>query len=76
MPLLQQLHWLPINKRIRFKLAVLTYKVRATKILANLGDLVGDIAIIIALTIGRTVNSMRKPSFSHCCTNHLEQFTR
>src|SRR5664279_5270633 len=29
-PLLNQLHWLPVESRIRFKLALLTYKVRST----------------------------------------------
>ena len=29
-PLLHQLHWLPVQQRITYKLAVLTYKVRST----------------------------------------------
>jgi hypothetical protein len=29
-PLLQQLHWLPVESRLRFKIALLTYKVRLT----------------------------------------------
>jgi len=29
MPLLHQLHWLPVQQRITYKLAVLTYKVRS-----------------------------------------------
>lgn len=29
-PLLRQLHWLPVNYRINFKIALLTYKTRTT----------------------------------------------
>jgi len=31
-PLLHQLHWLPVQQRIAYKLAVLTYKLRSTSI--------------------------------------------
>ena len=41
-PLLQRLHWLPIENRIRFKLAAITYKVRSTKTPAYLGDLLSN----------------------------------
>ena len=30
LPLLEQLHWLPVRQRIDYKLAVLTYKTRST----------------------------------------------
>jgi hypothetical protein len=29
-PLLRQLHWLPVESRLQFKIALLTYKVRST----------------------------------------------
>ena len=32
LPLLQQLHWLPVRQRIDYKLAVLTYKIQHTSI--------------------------------------------
>jgi len=34
-PLLRQLHWLPVQYRIKYKLAVLTYKVRVTSYLSR-----------------------------------------
>jgi len=39
-PLMQQLHWLPIEWRIRFKLATLTYKALHTGCLPYLADLI------------------------------------
>ena len=41
-PLLQSLHWLPIKQRIDYKLAVLTYKVRATSSPKYLDDLISN----------------------------------
>ena len=41
-PLLQSLHWLPIKQRIEYKLAVLTYKVRATSTPKYLDDLISN----------------------------------
>jgi len=38
-PLLNQLHWLPIESRIRFKLALLTFKVRSTSTPSYLSSL-------------------------------------
>ena len=41
-PLLHSLHWLPINQRLTLKLAMLTYKVRATSMPAYLANLLSD----------------------------------
>ena len=37
-PLLHELHWLPVQQRITYKLAILTYKVRSTSTPAYLND--------------------------------------
>ena len=39
-PLLQQLHWLPIQSRIRFKLATITYKALSTNSPQHLASLI------------------------------------
>ena len=39
-PLLQQLHWLPVESRLQFKIALLTYKVRSTSTPPYLSSLI------------------------------------
>ena len=39
-PLLRSLHWLPVRQRVTYKVALLTYKVRATATPAYLSDLI------------------------------------
>ena len=41
-PLLRSLHWLPVEQRIQFKLAVITYKVKSTKTPAYLHSLLSE----------------------------------
>jgi len=41
-PLLKQLHWLPIDSRIQFKLALLTFKVRSTSTPSYLSSLLAS----------------------------------
>ena len=39
-PLLRQLHWLPVEHRVRFKIALLTYKVRLTSTPSYLSSII------------------------------------
>ena len=43
-PLLHQLHWLPVQQRITYKLAVLTYKVWSTSTLVYLHHCIAEYA--------------------------------
>jgi hypothetical protein len=54
-PLLHSLHWLPIEQRIQFKLAVITYKVRSTKTPAYLHSVLSE------RVLSRTLRSSSKP---------------
>ena len=59
-PLLSQLHWLPIEARIRHKMAVLTFKAVATGELSYLAELVHTHAPARKLR-----SSLRRPNQLH-----------
>ena len=42
MPLLRQLHWLPVDSRVEYKLALLTFKVRTTAVPSYLSNLLSS----------------------------------
>ena len=44
-PLLHRLHWLPVQQRITYKLAVLTYKVRSTSTPVYLNDQIMNVSV-------------------------------
>ena len=50
-PLLRSLHWLPVEQRITFKLAITTYKVRSTKTPSYIYDLLSDQVSVSAMTL-------------------------
>ena len=51
MPLLRSLHWLPVAKRIDYKLAAITYKVRSTSTPAYLHSLLSDRVISSTMSL-------------------------
>ena len=62
-PLLQELHWLPVEQRITYKLAVLTYKTRQTSVPKYLSRHIA------------TRSSMRslRSCPRHCCMSHSDE---
>ena len=81
--LLKQLHWLPINWRIRFKLSTLTFKALHTGLPKYLTDLLHPHkpTIVHALSVHSNVNSSTSQPFLwltrllYYCNEKLEHFT-
>ena len=61
--LLQELHWLPVEQRITYKLAVLAYKTRQTSVPEHLSRHI--------TTRSSTRSLRRRPR--HCCTSHSDE---
>ena len=73
-PILKKLHWLPVRKRITFKIATLTHKVRTTQQPAYLASLINSYQPERALrssnagllTVPRTRTALASRAFSVC----------
>ena len=81
--LLSNLHWLPIHKRINFKVAILTYKVLSTQQPAYLYSLISyhqpsrllRSSSQSLLQVPRVKNRFRTSCFFLCCSSNLESYT-
>jgi len=85
-PLLSELHWLPIEARIRYKIAVLTFKAGSKSKLSYLANLVSTRIPASELrsnsrrpnlaTCYKCQNCFLKPSFSTRCSSSLPSTVR
>jgi len=82
--LLSNLHWLPIHKRIIFKVAILTYKVLSTQQPAYLYNLISyhqttqSFAAFlqsVSPPSAQGKNRFRISCFFLCCSSNLESYT-
>jgi len=82
--LLSNLHWLPIHKRIIFKVAILTYKVLSTQQPAYLYNLISyhqttqSFAAFlqsVSPPSAQGKNRFRTSCFFLCCSSNLESYT-
>jgi len=57
-PLLRSLHWLPVEYRVTYKLAVLTYNVRLTATPAYLNTLISNSVTVSRMTLRSSTRSL------------------
>jgi len=74
--LLQELHWLPVEQRITYKLAILTYKTRQTSVPEYLSRYITTRSSMRSLRSSSApliqTNFLQQTLFQHCSTICLE----
>ena len=78
--LLSNLHWVPIHKRINFKVAILTYKVLSTEQPAYLYNLISYHQLSRSLrsssqSLLQVLRVKNRFRFFLCCSSNLESYT-
>ena len=63
-PLLMSLHWLPVDKRIRFKVVLLTYKVMVSKTPDYLYRLISERTSSASMSLRSSSRTLLRPKFT------------
>ena len=63
-PLLQSLHWLPVDKRIRYKVVLLTYKVMVSKTPDYLSKLISERTSSASMSLRSSSRTLLRPKFT------------
>ena len=63
-PLLKSLHWLPVDKRIQYKMILMTYKVKVSKTPDYLSRLISERTSSASMTLRSSSRTLRRPKFT------------